>query len=101
MLLVHDPGAADVRNYVHRALVTAAVSQTPAGGWNLISTVASMLLLVMHADTVITLCAYGMCSKGTCQENFTTTRGCLILGTARVKALDCLKKEERKKEERK
>ena len=33
-------------------------------------------------------------SKGTCQENFTTVRGCFGLGTARVKALGALKKEE-------
>ena len=33
-------------------------------------------------------------SKGTCQENFTTARGCFGLGTARVKALGALKKEE-------
>ena len=39
-------------------------------------------------------------SKGTCQENFTTVRGCFGLGTARVKALGEWKKE-RKKEERK
>ena len=35
-------------------------------------------------------------SKGTCQENFTTVRGCFGLGTARVKALGELKKERRK-----
>ena len=34
-------------------------------------------------------------SKGTCQENFTSIRGCFGLGTAaRVKALGELKKEE-------
>ena len=32
--------------------------------------------------------------KSTCQENFTTVRGCFDLGTARVKALGALKKEE-------
>ena len=41
-------------------------------------------------------------SKGTCQENFTTVRGCFGLGTAHVKVLGEWKKErkkERKKEE--
>ena len=40
-------------------------------------------------------------SKGTCQENFTTVRGCFGLGTARVKALGEWKKERRKKERKK
>ena len=30
--IVHDPSASDVRNYVHRALVTAAMSQTLGAG---------------------------------------------------------------------
>ena len=33
--------------------------------------------------------------------NFTTVRGCFVLGTARVKALGVLKKEERKKKKKK
>ena len=36
-------------------------------------------------------------SKGTCQENFTTVRGCFGLGTARLKALGEWKKERKKK----
>ena len=39
-------------------------------------------------------------SKGTCQENFTTVRGCFGLGIARVKALGALKKEERRKKKK-
>ena len=45
---------------------------------------------------------YKLSSKGTCQDNFTTVRGCFGLFTARIKALGALKKErkkERKKEE--
>ena len=35
-------------------------------------------------------------SKGTCQENFTTVRGCFGLDNARVKALGEWKKERKK-----
>ena len=38
-------------------------------------------------------------SQGTCQKNFTTVRGCFGLGTARVKALGELKKEEEENED--
>ena len=34
-------------------------------------------------------------SKGTCQENFTTVRGCFDLDTARVKVLGALKKKKK------
>ena len=36
-------------------------------------------------------------SKGTSSKNFTAIRGCFVLGTARVKALGCLKKKKKKK----
>ena len=42
---------------------------------------------------------YKLSSKGTCQENFTTVRGCFGLVTARVKALGELKKEEEENED--
>ena len=37
-------------------------------------------------------------SKGTCQKNFTTVRGCFGLGTTRVKALGALKKKKKEEE---
>ena len=38
-------------------------------------------------------------SKGTCQENFSTVRGCFGLSTAHVMALGALKREENEDDE--
>ena len=46
---------------------------------------------------LILLLRYKLSSKGTSSRYFTAIRGRFVLGTARVKALGCLKKKERKK----
>ena len=57
------------------------------------------LVLVKPAE-VLLLLRYKLSSKGTCQKNFVTIRGCLDLHMTCVRTLGALKKEEEERRRR-